>query len=89
MAGKYSEKEKIFFVEERKTEKEGGKYLEFNLEVWSLTIPWFSAVTPLLGLQSLPAIVNCAYCKKDNLTAKKMAALISLEIYGSAKRLRG
>ena len=43
----------------------------------------------LLGLQSLPAIVNCAYCKKDNLTAKKMAALISLEIYGSAKRLRG
>ena len=29
MAGKYSEKEKIFFVEERKNrEEKGGKYLE-------------------------------------------------------------
>ena len=47
--GKYLEKEKIFFVEERKNrEEKGGKYLEFNLEVWSLTIPWFSAVTPSL-----------------------------------------
>ena len=25
----------------------------------------------LLGLQSLPAIVNCAYCEKGNLTENK------------------
>ena len=69
-------KKKIFFVEEWKNrEEKGGRY-------------YFIFDGLVLGLESLPAIVNCAFWEKDNLTTIKNGCT---DEYGDIwfKKLRG